>query len=427
MKRIILSLVVLALLSSTQLLAKYKANSIDISDYPKSEMFITAEDAIKLIGEDGVMFVSGDPSEFYANFHIRGSVVIGAHDIHLGDTNGQMKCAPLYQCVKEAEHLVGHKGISNDTLVIAYDNYKGSNASGVYSFFKSIGHRNVKMLMGGFKAIIELDPAAKEFKTAKTALKAAQKPLKLIKNVAKYTKKLAKAKKSGDTEAIAKNAKKLKKAQKKAKALGDFAKVTKRSKVQIAKYEKQMKEIATRLLVTKSRPLTSKEQKLDMHAQIALLEADEGVTPTHYTISKTDTLGVVSKKDVLFAVNDIKKYKKESHFVIVDTRALSEVTGKKKVDKVARGGHIPGATHLEWEEVVDHDRAVMLKTPSELAKVFKAKGITKFKTIYAYCQVGAGRGSHVAMALKAMGYKHVKVYTGSWAEWGNDLSLPIAK
>ena len=54
-------------------------------------------------------------------------------------------------------------------------------------------------------------------------------------------------------------------------------------------------------------------------------------------------------------------------------------------------------------------------------------GLTKDKKIYTYCHVGAGRGSYFWALMQMLGYENVKVYTGSWDEWGNDMSLPIQK
>jgi thiosulfate/3-mercaptopyruvate sulfurtransferase len=62
-----------------------------------------------------------------------------------------------------------------------------------------------------------------------------------------------------------------------------------------------------------------------------------------------------------------------------------------------------------------------------MEQFFKSQGITKDKTIYAYCHVGAGRSSHIITALQLLGYDNVKVYTGSWDEWGNDMNLPIRR
>jgi thiosulfate/3-mercaptopyruvate sulfurtransferase len=46
--------------------------------------------------------------------------------------------------------------------------------------------------------------------------------------------------------------------------------------------------------------------------------------------------------------------------------------------------------------------------------------------VISYCQVGLGRGSFQYLALKSAGHDKVKVYVGSWDEWGNDPSLPLA-
>jgi thiosulfate/3-mercaptopyruvate sulfurtransferase len=41
-----------------------------------------------------------------------------------------------------------------------------------------------------------------------------------------------------------------------------------------------------------------------------------------------------------------------------------------------------------------------------------------------YCQGGV-RAAHAALALRVAGYPRVRVYDGSWTEWGNDPALPI--
>jgi thiosulfate/3-mercaptopyruvate sulfurtransferase len=97
------------------------------------------------------------------------------------------------------------------------------------------------------------------------------------------------------------------------------------------------------------------------------------------------------------------------------------------MDNVARGGHVPGATFLEWKKISDLDRKLSFRKPEELKAVFDQYGITPDKTVYAYCQVGAGRSTEIITALKLLGYKNVKAYSGSWDEWGNDMNLPLKR
>jgi len=44
--------------------------------------------------------------------------------------------------------------------------------------------------------------------------------------------------------------------------------------------------------------------------------------------------------------------------------------------------------------------------------------------IVTYCQ-GADRAANTFLALKKIGFTNVKVYLGSWGEWGNKPELPI--
>jgi len=42
-----------------------------------------------------------------------------------------------------------------------------------------------------------------------------------------------------------------------------------------------------------------------------------------------------------------------------------------------------------------------------------------------YCQSGV-RAAFTHLLLLALGHEDVRTYDGSWEEWGNDPSLPIA-
>jgi thiosulfate/3-mercaptopyruvate sulfurtransferase len=62
-----------------------------------------------------------------------------------------------------------------------------------------------------------------------------------------------------------------------------------------------------------------------------------------------------------------------------------------------------------------------MKTDEELSKLYN---IPKDSPIVTYCQ-GAYRAANTFLALKKIGFKNVKVYLGSWGEWGNNLDLSI--
>ncbi len=373
MNRLLKTLCVAASLSAASVLMAadgYKDNSI----------LISAEEAVKLIGNPKVMFVSGDNEDIYKLGHIKGSVEMYAHHLHHSDIDGEMHCAPLYRCIDDAEELIGKKGISNDMTIIAYDDFKGPNATGVYSFFDSYGHKNVKVLNGGRAAMMAVDPAQKEYDALNKDLKAAKK-------VAKDSKEALK--KEGADKAALDAA--VKKADEDAKAI-----------------QAKMTEVEKRLLVVKGE------------------EVDQ---PKTYKIDpkKIKYSVIADKNEVKHAMEDILKNGKNSKFVIIDSRGMGEIIGERKMDNVARGGHVPGATFIEWSQISDADKKLSFKSADEIQKVYDRYGITKDKTIYAYCHVGAGRSSEHITALQLLGYKNVKVFTGSWDVWGNDMNLPIKR
>ncbi len=51
-------------------------------------------------------------------------------------------------------------------------------------------------------------------------------------------------------------------------------------------------------------------------------------------------------------------------------------------------------------------------------------GITNEKIIIIYCQTPV-RSAHMYFTLRLLGYHDIRVYEGSWAEWGNDSTTPI--
>ncbi|MDP1784495.1 MAG: rhodanese-like domain-containing protein [Sulfuricurvum sp.] len=369
------------LLTTLCLAASLSAANVIAADYVNKNILISADEAVKLIGNPKVMFVSGDNEDIYKLGHVKGSVEMYAHHLHHSEIDGEMHCAPLYRCVDDAQALIGKKGISNDMTIIAYDDFKGPNATGVYSFFDSFGHKNIKVLNGGRAAIMAADPAQKEYDAANKDLKAINKAQKDDKE---------KLKKATDAEKAVLEASI-------AKAQSDMTAL-----------KTKMAEIETRLMVVKG---------------------DESVTAKTYKIDpkKIKYSVIADKIEVKHAMDDILKNGKKSKFVIIDSRGIAEIIGERKMDNVARGGHIPGSTFIEWSRISDADKKLSFKSADEIQKVYDSYGVTKDKTVYAYCQVGAGRGSEHITALQLLGYKNVKVFTGSWDVWGNDMNLPIKR
>ena len=140
-------------------------------------------------------------------------------------------------------------------------------------------------------------------------------------------------------------------------------------------------------------------------------------TPVRTTFEPAPQLNrLATKKQVLQTLSDQKH-------VIVDARTLDEHLGKEKLSK--HGGCIPGAHHLDWEQLVDA-KTSRFKSPKELKELFTRAKIDLASPQIAHCQ-GGGRSSVMNFALELMGATNVRNYHASWGEWGNSDDVPIEK
>ena len=113
---------------------------------------------------------------------------------------------------------------------------------------------------------------------------------------------------------------------------------------------------------------------------------------------------------------------------LVDIRSADEFSGKIFApagfqELAIRAGHIPGAQNIPWTAAVAPDGT--FRPAAELKAIYDAKGINGKKKITVYCRIGE-RAAHTWFVLsEILGYE-VKLYDGSWTEYGNSVGVPIA-
>lgn len=119
----------------------------------------------------------------------------------------------------------------------------------------------------------------------------------------------------------------------------------------------------------------------------------------------------------------VNQLRHSSRVVILDVRTRAEYDGATPY-RAARGGHIPGAIHLEWTELVDaHGR---IERHATVRARMAALGITSDTTVVTYC-TGGVRAAFVQAVLVDAGFGWVANYDGSWWEWASHDELPLQR
>jgi len=146
-----------------------------------------------------------------------------------------------------------------------------------------------------------------------------------------------------------------------------------------------------------------------------------GPSETKANLARPVELGKSTmRRERLAEKSEVVNLVKDKSAQIIDARSEDEYCGSSSTAK--RNGHIPGATALEWTELLDKDKK--FKTAPELRKLLAEKKIDVDKPAVTYCQSG-GRAAVVAFGLELMGAKNVRNYYKSWAEWGNAEDTPV--
>lgn len=126
--------------------------------------------------------------------------------------------------------------------------------------------------------------------------------------------------------------------------------------------------------------------------------------PGNFVVQRTPTWAI-QQEDLRLQLND-------PNLVIVDTREAREFTGKTPYGE-RRGGHIPGAIHLYFKDLLGEEGRLLPR--SELLAKLRTLGITPETQVVVYC-TGGVRSGWLAAVLVTHGFQ-VKNYAGSMWEW----------
>jgi thiosulfate/3-mercaptopyruvate sulfurtransferase len=130
---------------------------------------------------------------------------------------------------------------------------------------------------------------------------------------------------------------------------------------------------------------------------------------------------------------DIRARLGQTGRVLLDVRSPEEYRGERVSPPpgfdhgAERAGRIPGAVHLFFRELLHEDDTFL--PPDQLRSRFAQVGIDTdtAEDVIVYCRL-SHRATLVWFALRhLLGCRNVRVYDGSWTEWGSIVGFPIEK
>jgi thiosulfate/3-mercaptopyruvate sulfurtransferase len=153
-------------------------------------------------------------------------------------------------------------------------------------------------------------------------------------------------------------------------------------------------------------------------------EVPSPAAPVRYAPVAREARMRVFRDEVLAALED-------ERVVILDARSPEEYAGQRVGGPggpdvgAVRYGRIPGARHLYYVDLLDQTKS--FRSRDDIAALIAARGVRPADPVIAYCRM-SHRATVVYFALtQILGFDKVRVYDGSWTEWGNLVGVPVER
>jgi thiosulfate/3-mercaptopyruvate sulfurtransferase len=142
-------------------------------------------------------------------------------------------------------------------------------------------------------------------------------------------------------------------------------------------------------------------------------------TTAETTPARQGTLSPIHPRtDLIVDADWVQHNARSAGYTLIDARAPVFYDGIQATHD--RKGHIPGAHSVPFSSVLDDQGR--LKSPAELAALFRAAGAKPGDTIVGYCHIGQ-QATQMLFAARTLGYA-VKLYDGSFHDWDR-RNLPV--
>ncbi len=126
--------------------------------------------------------------------------------------------------------------------------------------------------------------------------------------------------------------------------------------------------------------------------------------------------------DMLVSADWIAARLEDPKLTLVDARPATEYSGTTPQAGL-RGGHIPGAYNLYYQDLLVSQENPRLKDLDYVKARFAEAGAGPAGPVVNYCYIGM-RASYTYVVSRHLGFD-ARFYDPSWAEWGRRMDLPL--
>ena len=125
------------------------------------------------------------------------------------------------------------------------------------------------------------------------------------------------------------------------------------------------------------------------------------------------------------SLEQVKVNIEKNHRQFLDARTAGRFSGAEPEPRPGlRGGHVPNSKNLPFQEMLQTNNNMELKSANDLKKLFWDKEIDLSRPIISSCGSGV-TAAVLYFSLYLLGHDIVSVYDGSWTEWGGHEDTPV--
>ena len=116
--------------------------------------------------------------------------------------------------------------------------------------------------------------------------------------------------------------------------------------------------------------------------------------------------------------------------ILVDVRSAAEYRGEcfwpsGAMEAGGRAGHVPSAVHQPLDGLYDENGS--FRSAAELRGAFSPAVLDADSELITYCTIGGRAATAWFVLTYLLGLDRVRVYDGSWAEWGRAVATPVER